>query len=34
LDLIEDTNKTATFEGTKPAKIYKFKKSKINKNVL
>ena len=34
LGLIEDTNKFATFEGTKPAKLYKFKKNKKNKNVL
>lgn len=34
LDLIKDTNKTKVFEGTKPAKLYKFKNSKIIKNVL
>lgn len=34
LDLIEKTNKTKIFEGTKPANIYKFKKGKLNKNVF
>ena len=34
LNLIKDTNKTKVFEGTKPAKLYKFKHSKIIKNVL
>lgn len=34
LGLIEDTGKTKTFEGTKPAKVYKFKKNKENKNVF
>lgn len=34
LDLIIDTNKLITFEGTKPAKLYKFKEKKENKNVF
>lgn len=34
LGLIEDTNKYVTFAGTKPAKLYKFKKNKKNKSVL
>ena len=34
LNLIKDTNKTKVFEGTKPAKIYKFKNNKTIKNVL
>lgn len=34
LGLIEETNKYKTFEGTKPAKIYKFKKTKKNISVL
>ena len=34
LNLIKDTNKTKVFEGTKPAKIYKFKNNKNIKNVL
>ncbi len=34
LGLIEDTNKFKKFEGTKPAKLYKFKKNKKNKSVL
>ena len=32
--IVEDTNKVKVFEGKKPAKIYKFKNSKINKNVF
>lgn len=34
LNLIEDTNKTIKFEGKKPAKLYKFKKIKENKNIF
>ena len=34
MDLIEDTNKTEIFEGTKPAKLYKFKSKKIKKRVF
>ena len=34
LDLIYDTNQEINFEGKKPAKLYKFKEGKINKNVL
>ncbi len=34
LDLIRDTNKTKTFAGRKPAKIYKFKKVIKDKNVF
>lgn len=35
LDLIEDTQKEVTFEGRKPAKLYRFKKNiKGNKNVF
>lgn len=34
LELIEDTNKYVIFEGTKPAKLYKFKNNKKNKNVF
>jgi len=34
LDLIEDTGDYEIFEGRKPAKIYKLKKSKENKNIL
>lgn len=34
LDLIEDTNKTKIFEGTKPAKLYKFKENIVNKNIF
>lgn len=35
LELIEDTNKTKIFMGSKPAKIYRFKKRKFkNKNIL
>lgn len=34
IDLIEDTNKTRIFEGTKPAKIYKFKNKIKDKNVF
>lgn len=34
LGLIEETNKYVTFEGTKPAKVYKFKKNIKNKSVL
>ncbi len=33
-DLIIDTNKEKIFDGTKPAKIYKFKDIKKNKNVF
>lgn len=34
LDIIEDTNKTKIFEGTKPAKIYKFSDNYSQKNVF
>ena len=34
IDLIQDTNKVRNFKGNKPAKVYKFKRSKINKNVF
>ena len=34
LGLIIDTNKTARFEGNKPAKLYKFKNKIENKNVF
>jgi len=34
LGLIKDTNKTIRFEGNKPAKLYKFKKEIIDKNVF
>lgn len=34
LDIIEDINETATFEGKKPAKLYRFKKNKTNKIIL
>jgi 8-oxo-dGTP diphosphatase len=34
LGLIYDTGDTKKFEGTKPAKVYKFKDSKENKNVF
>lgn len=34
LDLIEDTKKTGKFEGKKPAKLYKFKKSIKKQNVF
>ncbi len=34
LNLIEDTNKTIKFEGKKPAKLYKFKNKKENKNIF
>ncbi len=34
MDLIEDTNKYSKFEGRKPAKLYKFKEHKENKNVF
>lgn len=34
LDLIEDTNKTAKFEGKKPAKLYRFKKGRKQKRIL
>ena len=34
LDLIVDTGKTKIFEGTKPAKIYKFNEKSIVKNVF
>jgi len=34
LGLIYDTNKTARFEGKRPAKLYKFKKKIENKNVF
>jgi len=34
LDIIEDTNETTTFAGKKPAKLYRFKKTKTNKKVL
>ena len=33
-DLIIDTNRCVTFEGKKPAKLYKFKNKKGNKNVF
>lgn len=33
-NLIMDTNKTIIFEGKKPAKVYKFKNKKENKNVM
>ena len=34
LDLIEDTNETAKFEGKKPAKLYRFKKGRKQKRIL
>lgn len=34
IDLIQDTNRLRNFQGNKPAKVYKFKKSKISKNVF
>ncbi|MCM1053311.1 MAG: NUDIX domain-containing protein [Ruminococcus sp.] len=34
IDLIQDTNKVRNFKGNKPAKVYKFQKRKINKNVF
>ncbi len=34
LNLIEDTKRTGKFEGKKPAKLYKFKKSTKARNVL
>lgn len=34
LNLIEDANKYVVFEGKKPAKVYKFKKTKKVKNIL
>lgn len=34
LDLIEDTGKTKIFEGTKPAKIYRFNEKCATKNVF
>jgi 8-oxo-dGTP diphosphatase len=34
LGLISDTNKQVKFEGKKPAKLYKFKNKKENKNVF
>lgn len=34
LDLIVDTGKTKIFEGTKPAKIYKFNEKSVVKNVF
>lgn len=34
LDIIEDTNQTAIFAGKKPAKLYRFKKTRVNKKVL
>ena len=34
LDIIEDTNETATFAGKKPAKLYRFKKVKTKKKLL
>lgn len=34
LDLIEDTNQTAKFEGKKPAKLYRFKKGRKQKRIL
>jgi len=34
LDLIEDTNTSDKFEGNKPAKVYKFKKEIIDKEIF
>ena len=34
LNLIEDTNRTGRFEGKKPAKLYRFKKTIIKQNVF
>ena len=34
LNLIEDTKRTGKFEGKRPAKLYKFKKTKKSKNVF
>ena len=34
LNIIEDTNRTKTFEGRKPAKLYRFKNEIIEKNVF
>ena len=34
LNLIEDTNRTGKFEGKKPAKLYRFKKTIIKQNVF
>lgn len=34
LDIIEDINDTTTFEGKKPAKLYRFKKDRANKKIL
>lgn len=34
IDLIQDTNKTKVFEGTKPAKVYKFKNKGKNENLF
>ena len=34
LGLIEDSNSYVKFEGNRPAKLYKFKKNKINKSVF
>ena len=34
LGLIEDTNRTGKFEGKRPAKLYKFKRSAKRKNVF
>lgn len=34
LDIIKDTNETKIFEGTKPAKLYKFKNQKKEENVF
>ncbi len=34
LGLIVDTNKTKIFEGTKPAKLYKFKNINLDKNIF
>lgn len=34
LDLIEDTNTSETFQGNRPAKIYKFKKEIKEKNIF
>lgn len=34
IDLIKDTNKVRNFKGNKPAKVYKFQKSKVNQNVF
>lgn len=34
IDLIQDTNTVRNFQGNKPAKVYKFKKSKKSKNVF